>query len=189
MVLSVGAGKLKQTEEGHVGEFFFPLILYPLAERIGKLREQRSGQSPSRQSERTLLNGEEWARRGETWNTLGVLGELAGLHYCTVFEVPYTNFNLSIGVAREPDCILWGNYRVNIKAIRPDAPDLLVSRSAFRSKGEECDGYWFMRFSEQRGRVQHFHYSTQTVSTWPIKNVRYSDAAYCPIQSIQLIGV
>lgn len=115
--------------------------------------------------------------RSESVNVLGVFGELVFAQY--LHQKGLTEFEqaelLQPSPVIAPDFIVNG-LRIDVKTIRPDAPDLLVNVDAHLKKSD-IDRYVFIQDNnDSTAKMWSFGYNT--VSKWPVKNVRYSNAHF-----------
>lgn len=118
--------------------------------------------------------------RGGEVNRLGMRGELIARFICHKNNYPFQAPPLLSENPVSGADLIYGEYRFDIKTIRSDAPDLLVNQEAHVNPKKDITHYWF--FQQQDSDVAlYWIYSHEEVSSWSIKNVRYSDAYYLPI--------
>jgi hypothetical protein len=106
---------------------------------------------------------------------IGVLGELIARDYFTAhgFVIEHAAPLLSDKPESSPDLIVHG-YRMDVKTIREDAPDLLVNELAHK-KSKAITHYWFVKLLGP-GLAQHISCPYAEVSGWPVKWCKFSNA-------------
>lgn len=120
--------------------------------------------------------------RSEYVNILGIKGELIMQHYLFANNHEYTAADfLGGGPQKIPDIVVNG-CRVDVKTIRTDAPDLLVSVAAHK-KGRDISHYCFVQCTDDT-TARFWYFSYADVSSWPVKNCKYTDSHYKPIAEI-----
>lgn len=115
--------------------------------------------------------------RGDEAHRLGLRAEFIARFYCfnRGYEIkcPPIFADRPLGV---PD-IICGDKRFDVKGIRTDAPDMLVNVEAHGKVEKSITHYWFIQ-NVARSRARHWIFSYEMVTTWPVKNCRYSDAHF-----------
>lgn len=155
-------------------ETTYPLYIDNVSILIGKLRDLFN--SEMNEKDARFKRGE----RSEFVNILGVKGELIMQHHLHATGKKFTSVDLlSPRPISEPD-IICGGSRIDVKTIRSDAPDLLVNKDAHEKAGKGITHYCFVRCVKP-GLASYWVYTWQDVNKWEIKNVKYSDAYYLPL--------
>lgn len=111
---------------------------------------------------------------------LGIRGELIAQHIAFACGYKYIAAPLlSIRPEKMPDLVI-SDAKIDVKAIREDAPDLLVNAEAHRKQRGIVTHYQFVQcFANCIAR--YWIHSFAEVDQWPVKNCKYSDAHYLAI--------
>lgn len=156
----------------------YPVLFHEAAEIIGRARNETNLAMNEQAPEYKRGN------LSDQVNIVGIRGELIASHHLTCIGVPHEAARLvADSPIYEPD-IVTEKHRIDVKAIRPDAPDLLVNFKAHSKKAGKITHYWFIRCIT-RDTAQHWIFSYATVSKWAVKKVGYTDAYYVPLVKLK----
>lgn len=159
-----------------MGDFSYPPFINNAAALIGKMRDVYN--TEMNEDAAHFKRGD----RSEYVNILGIKGEMIAQYYAFTRGVSYTAAKfLAQKPLGEPDIVI-GDKRFDVKAIRPDAPDLLVN-SAAHAKAKNISDYWFVQCFDTN-HARFWFYSHDEVSSWPEKDVKYSMARHKRIADI-----
>jgi len=158
-------------------EIDYPPLINPASIILGKLRDVYNAEMNEEAAH--FKRGE----RSEHVNVLGVKGELIAQYFLFTRRSLYTATKLlAQKPLAEPD-ITVGDKKFDVKAIRTDAPDLLVNAVA-HAKAKGITDYWFVQCFDGN-RARFWFYTHAEVSEWPQKDCKYSMAHYRTIKDIK----
>ncbi|GEM_PF-7117067 len=120
--------------------------------------------------------------KSDSVNPLGVRGELIFQHYLWTLNVPHESAPLLSNRPISSCDIKVGEFALDVKTVRSDAPDLLVNEEA-HLKAKGITHYVFIQI-QRPGQARYWIYARHDVSKWQVKNVGYSNAYYLEIEKI-----
>jgi len=123
-------------------------------------------------------------------NILGIKGELAVQNFLFQNDI---SFRYSEILSNKPvgsaDIFIGEDLRIDVKAIKDGAPDLLVNKDA-HEKNKNITHYWFVQplMNPNNGTdtttANYWIFTKEDVDSWEIKSVKYTDAYYKEIKTI-----
>lgn len=160
------------------GKIIYPVWVQELAEIIGNQRRKNNDE----------LYEEVPSKKRGGWDAavhpLGIKGELIFAMYLYQQGVEH-KLNTILGDSPIVDYdIMVGNKRVDIKTIRPDGWDLLVTVKSHNNPEKKIDSYVFLQIIDDTN-ARYWIFKHEEVSEWNIKNTKYNDNYFKPIKDIQ----
>jgi hypothetical protein len=167
------------------GTIRFPTYIHLVSIYIGKLRDLYNVELNEKNDK--FKRGEQ----SEFVNILGIKGELIVQEFLFQNNVPYTSgVLLSDKPQGSSDVNIGKEFRIDVKAIRPESPDLLVNKEA-HEKNKNITHYWFVQplvdeLHKDRplNTANYWIFTKEEVDNWDVKNVKFSDAYYKEIKTI-----
>ena len=155
-------------------EIYYPPLINNAALLIGKMRDLCNAEMKEEQPQ---------YKRAEDVDVLGLKGELVAQYFAFTKNKPFVATKLLASKPlQEPDITI-GGKRFDVKAIRPNAPDLQVNEKA-HTKSKNITDYWFIQcFNENQARF--WFYKHADVSAWQIRAAKYSKIYYQTISEIE----
>lgn len=161
------------------GYFEYPEIVNELAPLIGQIRRSKNDK---------LYNEVPSKKRGEHDNnvhSLGIKGELAVAFWLWRLDIKHEQCNL---ISDNPivgyDFLVESTgveaTGIDVKTLRSDGWDLLVTCKSFRNYEKNIDAYLFLQ-NVTDIKMRYWYYTKEEVGKWKIKNTLYNDNYYKPI--------
>lgn len=164
-----------------IHRIIYPHFFNEVAAYLGKLRDLYN--YDMNESNDRFKRGE----RSEFVNILGIKGELIFAYYLFTKGKKYQmNKILDSRPIQSYDITVEGEDAISyldVKTIRSDAPDLLVNEEAHK-KSKGITDYAFLQITGLN-TARAWICNISEVSTWKIKNVKYSNAYFKTITEIE----
>lgn len=159
------------------GQITYPEWIDEIAQIIGELRRKNNDK---------LYNENQSKKRGDldaSVHPLGVKGELIAAIFLWSKGIPFKmNKLLSDNPIVDYDIIVL-NKRVDVKAIKPDGWNLLVTTQSHNNPNKKIDSYFFIQILDNTNAV-YWIFKHEEVSTWEIKKTEYNYNYTKPIKDI-----
>lgn len=161
-------------KQGHIQ---YPVWINELSEIIGECRKNRNfvlyTENPSKQR----------GDKNDSVHPLGVKGELIFASYLYKCGIPHTTNKWLDDNPIVAYDILVANKKVDIKTIRPDGWDLLVTVKSHNNQEKLIDSYVFLQILDDTN-ARYWIFKHEEVSKWSIKNTKYNDNYFKPISEL-----
>lgn len=156
------------------GIIYFPKFINGCAAYIGKLRNLYN--YDLNETAPQYKRGD----RSEEVNILGLKGELIFSHFLHSQNVEHElNKLLDNKPVSSWDIKIGSKHFIDVKTIRTDSADFLVNEGAHR-KNKGITHYAFVQIQTDQS-AKYWVFSKSQVDNWEVKNVKYSNAYYLPI--------
>lgn len=159
------------------GNITYPVWVNELSDIVGKQRRKNNDQ---------LYEEIPSKKRGgldDSVHPLGIKGELIFAMYLYQKGIEH-KLNTILGETFIVDYdIMVGTKRIDVKTIRPDGWDLLVTTKSHNNPEKKIDSYVFLQIIDDTN-ARYWIYKHEEVSQWDVKNTKYNDNYFKAIKDI-----